>query len=246
MPWTDLPVHVAAQTYRDLVSREYYDHLYQPNDAGQFNLPKLKGMMRIKMRNQGILAFRFIDHFDSRSLEENTQIPLNNLIHYNVQELKTPKVLRARGIKVIAAGFPDLFPTSRKIPEQLVETWQAIWQQRALETRAERQLQATRIINRARAQAQHEMAFTLARILRSARSDEALAIRVFQALESTARNENTRQFLPRDTIALLQSFKQWFLPGGDDQRKSMGDLGYSDNAGFLTGPEPPEDDNSTT
>ena len=237
MPWTDLPVHVAAQTYRDLVSKEYYDHLYQPDNENSFNLPALKSLMRIKMRNQGVLAFRFNDHIEGRPLEKDDRMPLDDLIRYSPKELVTPKVLRARGIKVIAAGFPDLFPTSRKVPEQLIETWQAAWQKQAMETRAEYQLRAMRVINRARAQAQSSMAFTLARILRSSNSDEALAMRVFQALESIARDEDTRQFLPRDTVDLLRSFKQWFLPGGDDQQKSMGDLNYFGRKGFFSEPD---------
>jgi hypothetical protein len=84
------------------------------------------------------------------------------------------------------------------------------------------------------------MAHTLARIMRSSRSDEALALRVFQALEATAIDKDARQFLPRDTTYLLRSFKQWFLPGGDDQMKSMGDLDYP-----VDRPQLPGDDDQT-
>jgi hypothetical protein len=130
---------------------------------------------------------------------------------------------------VIAAGFPDLFPVSPKVPEQLLETWRAPWESKAVDIRGQHQLQAVRVINQARAQAQRDMAHTLVRILQSSRSEEALAMRVFQALEATAVDTDTRQFLPRDTMYLLRSFKQWFLPGGDDQQKSIGDLGYFEN-----------------
>ena len=113
-----------------------------------------------------------------------------------------------------------------KVPAQWLETWRAPWTSRAVDVRGQHHLQAVRVINQARAQAQRDMAHTLARILRSSRSDEALAMRVFQALEATAADRDARQFLPRDTTYLLRSFKQWFLPGGDDTLKSIGDLDF--------------------
>jgi hypothetical protein len=178
------------------------------------------------MVNQGILSFRFIDHVDGKALNMGSEWSNDELIYYEPRELKNPKVLRARGIKVIASGFPDMFPTSPKVPEQWLETWRAPWTSRAIDVRGQHHLQAVRVINQARAQAQRDMAHTLARIMRSSRSDEALAMRVFQALEATAADKDARQFLPRDTTYLLRSFKQWFLPGGDDMMKSIGDLDF--------------------
>jgi len=244
MPWTDLPVHAAAQTYRELVSREQYDYLYEPKDPKKFNLPVLKGNFSGNfsrtMRNKGILAFRFIDHMDGKPLVTGSEWANDELIFYEPRELKNPKVLRARGIKVIASGFPDMFPTSPKVPEQWLETWRAPLTSRAIDVRGQHQLQAMRVINQARAQAQRDMAHTLARIMRSSHSDEALAMRVFQALEATAVDKDARQFLPRDTTYLLRSFKQWFLPGGDDMMKSIGDLDFP-----MNGPTLPRNDDPT-
>ncbi|MBN1669344.1 MAG: hypothetical protein JW862_19795, partial [Anaerolineales bacterium] len=73
------------------------------------------------------------------------------------------------------------------------------------------------------AQAQREMAYTLARILESNRSHEALALRVFQALEHAAADPGTQHFLPRDTIMMLRSFKRWFLPEGDEADYESGE-----------------------
>jgi hypothetical protein len=233
MPWTDLPVHAAAQTFRDLVSREQYDYLYEPKDAHKFNMPKLKANFSRRMRNQGVLAFRFIDHIDGVPLNTGSEFVENELIRYESRELKGPKVLRVRGVKVIASGFPDLFPVSRKVPEQLLETWRAPWESKAMDVRGQHQLQAVRVINQARAQAQRDMAHTLARILQSSHSEEALAMRVFQALEATAVDADTRQFLPRDTAYLLHSFKQWFLPEADDRPKRFGDLDQPDDQPLL-------------
>ena len=93
------------------------------------------------------------------------------------------------------------------MPEQWLENWRAPWTSKATDVRGQYQLQAARVINQARAQAQRDMAHTLARILRSSRSDEALAMRVFQALESTTIDEDTRQFLPREYNASFAEFQ---------------------------------------
>ena len=102
-----------------------------------------------------------------------------------------------------------------------------------MDIRGQHQLQAVRVINQARAQAQRDMAHTLARILQSSHSEEALAMRVFQALEATAMDADPRQFLPRDTAYLLHSFKQWFLPEADDRPKRFGDLDQPDDQPLL-------------
>jgi hypothetical protein len=195
-----------------MVSKEQYDYLYEPRDPRKYNMPKLKGNFSRAMRNQGILAYRFIDNIDGKSIVTDSEWIKDDLIYYDQRELKNPKVLRARGIKVIASGFPDLVPVSPRVPEQWLENWRAPWTSKATDVRGEYQLKAARVINQERVKAQRGMAHTLAKILRSSQSDEAFALRVFQALESITVDSDTRQFLPRDTMYLLQSFKQWFLP----------------------------------
>ena len=239
MPWTELPVHVAVQIFRDIVSREQYDHLYMLGDPNRYNLPMLKNNLRVRMRNQGVLAFRFVDQVDGKTLEKGSEWDDDELVYYPEQELRTPKVLRARGVKVIAAGIPDLFPVSARVPARLLDLWSAPWESQATDIRSAYQLQAERIINQARAEAQREMAFTLARILQSSRSDEALAMRVFQALEAIADNTDTREFLPRDTTALLRSFRRWFLE--DESDEDLDRPLDQDSRGFMDDDTIPED-----
>ena len=43
-------------------------------------------------------------------------------------------------------------------------------------------------------------------------SEEALTLRIFQALEDVATDPYTRQLLPRDTINMLRSLRLWLLP----------------------------------
>ncbi len=87
MHWTNLPVHVAAQLFRDLVSKEQYNYLYQPNDPDKFNLPKLKGNLRRAVRNQGVLAFRFVDHVDGLPLKSDDELEPEKLVYYKSREL---------------------------------------------------------------------------------------------------------------------------------------------------------------
>ena len=73
------------------------------------------------------------------------------------------------------------------------------------------------IRNRARAQAQQDMTIALSQILENtANSQEAMAMRIFQALETAATDPSTRQLLPGETIDMLRSLRHWLLPGGDE------------------------------
>jgi hypothetical protein len=213
-----------------MVSREQYDYLYQIDDPAKFNLPKLKGNFSRKVRNQGVLAFRFVDHIDGEPLEANQELESEQLRYYEQRELKTPKILRARGIKVIASGFPDLFPVSSRVPSLQLDYWRAPWQKDAIDIRSQYQLRAARIINQARTQAQRDIAYSLVQILQSSGSDGALAIRVLQALEAAATDEDVRQFLPRDAMHLLRSYRQWFLSDGIDDVSNMPESSEESNA----------------
>ena len=73
------------------------------------------------------------------------------------------------------------------------------------------------IRNRARAQAQQDMTIALSQILENTtNSQEAMAMRIFQALETAATDPSTRKLLPGDTIDMLRSLRHWLLPGGDE------------------------------
>ena len=91
MPWTDLPVHAAAQTYREMVSKEQYDYLYEPKDPKKYNMPKLKGNFSRAMRNQGVLAFRFIDHIDGKPLITGSEWIKDELIYYDQTGTQKPQ-----------------------------------------------------------------------------------------------------------------------------------------------------------
>jgi hypothetical protein len=76
---------------------------------------------------------------------------------------------------------------------------------------------AMRIRNKARAQAQLEMATLLRKAFKMAsQSKEALAAHLFQTLEDAATDPATRLLLPGDTIAMLRTLRAWLLPGEEN------------------------------
>jgi hypothetical protein len=140
------------------------------------------------------------------------EVGLNDFRISSVQSLKTPKILRQRGIKVIHAGFSELKPDKR-ILDQRLDNWRAQWQRKADLNRAGFEREVAQIIAHARAEKQREMILQLNKILRNSTfSEEALTLRVLQALEDIAADPDARRFLPRDTINMLRSLRLWLLP----------------------------------
>ena len=72
------------------------------------------------------------------------------------------------------------------------------------------------------------MIYSLAQIFRSsAHSEEALALRIYQALEAVATDPKARRFLPSDTITMLWNLRQWLDPHeqtGPDALSAAGPL----------------------
>ncbi len=220
--WDELPTQVAVDIFREMLVEQHYDLLYplpvRGNASAQSTRPEddplqnLRNNFRIRVRNQGVLAFQLAEwHIDQPPVAGQVWDE-NQLVLHPPRTLKTPKLLRTRGIKVILANFTDLEPVDQEVRRQLVETWRAGWQTDALKTWSEHELQAIRIRNSARAQAQRDMVFTLSQIIHADFPPEVLALRVFQALEAIATDPSTQRLLPADTINLLRSFRDWFSP----------------------------------
>ena len=213
--WAELPVFVAVDVFRKLLAQEVYDNLYNlaNRNSGEYNLAQLKNNFRVRMRHLGILAFQYVEKKDRVSLREGDLWDENLFRVFPVRELQTPTVLRRRGIKVIAAGFSELKPKDREVRSNyLFDYWRASWQRKAALIQSDLELQAMRIRNDARIQAQRDVAFTLSKILETTQySEEAVALRLFQALESVANDSITRDLLPRDVISLMQNVKSILL-----------------------------------
>lgn len=216
--WTEIPAHIAVNIFREILSLEYYDNLFNPMDPQSYPIAALRTKLRNRMVNQGILAFRYIEPKDGSLLKVDQTWRESQIEKYPVQELKSRKVLRSRGIKVITSSFTELNPSSDDVlGRYMFEYWRAPRQREASITKAEYELEAMRLKTQARSLAQSEMALALLNILQDRENtDEALTMRLFQALDTVAANPVTRTLLPRDTIYLMSTLRAMFFPESDD------------------------------
>jgi hypothetical protein len=210
--WTELPAHVAAGIFRNLINQEYYDNLYKPSDPQAFPILELKQKFFIALRNQGVLAYQYCENLDGSPIEENQIWEEGSVKVSPKRELRTPKLLRARGIKIIAAGFGELKPIHEDVSQYLTRYWRSEWQRQVMIKQSEFNLEATRIKNMARIEAQSNVVKSLSMILNdSTYSREALAYRTLQALENAATDPKTRSLLPKETIRMLETIHNLLL-----------------------------------
>ncbi|MBE0683778.1 MAG: hypothetical protein IH589_17875 [Anaerolineales bacterium] len=218
--WTDLPVYAATEVFRDLLAHENYDDLYLPDDPKKFPLSDFKGKFGRIVRNMGVLGFQIVMRKDGAPLKDGQVVREDELIFSTSRHFEGSAVLRDRGIKILSAGFSDLIPTDKVVREQLLENWRAHWQQETQKTLADHELRTMRIHNHERARTQQDMVYSLSRILRDGHyTEEALAMRLYQALEAAATNPATQRLLPSDTVQMLSNLRQWLLPDNKHAEK---------------------------
>ncbi len=219
LDWQELTPNVTAEVFRTVLGGEFFNDLYRPEDPEVYRLKDLKARVARQVRNMGVLAYQYVGCRDEQPLFTGQTIPKDELVEYPVQEFRTPKVLRSRGIKVISASFTEPKPVDKELLRQkLYQYWASKWEANTEITKAGHDLQAMRIRSEARVRAQQSMIKSLSDILNQEQlSREALAIRLYQSLEAASTEPTTRKLLPEDTVAMLRSFKHWLLPGQGDQ-----------------------------
>ncbi len=215
IPWIDLPIHVAVDFFREIISHYNYDEVYRTDENGRVRIREVRSKLASAMRNSGLLAVRPVFHRGGNPLEAGTRYLANDLLTVPAADafvLRTPQLLRDRGIRIIASSFGDLVVDER-IYKQRLDNWKAAWDQETEIVEAGLEWESVRALTRARIQAQQEFVQRLAQIYQSnANSREILALRVLQALEGAAADPKTRQLLPEDTFSMLRSIHDWLLP----------------------------------
>lgn len=215
IPWIDLPVHVAVDLFREIISQYNYDEIYAMNAKGDVRVNEVRGKLATAMRNSGLLSYRPVFDRTGTCLEEGRIYAASALLSVSPADsflLQTPRVLRDRGIRIIASGFGDLL-VDEKIYRQRMDNWRAGWDQETEIVEAGLEWKSVRIRTQARIQAQQEFVQRLSEIYQSnGNSKEILALRVLQALEMAAADPKTRQLLPEDTFSMLRSVHDWLLP----------------------------------
>ena len=214
IPWSDLPVQIATEIFIRMLSYQSYDYLYDFDDAKNFPLEdEFKEEFARKVKHKGLLKYQFIRRKDGQPFSNNIGQHWNKkLIEISpVQDFKTVKALRARGITIVSAGFDDLQPTNPGIRKKILEKWKARWEREIQLIKAKHELEAMRVHNKTRAQMQREMTYLLSNIFQSdPHSEEALALRVFQALEMAATNPGV-DIPSKEILAMLQTLHTWLL-----------------------------------
>ena len=219
--WTDLPVRVAASVLLDELSRVSYDQLYSLDhlEPNCYLYDQFKPEFMRKVINLGVLSYQFVQRKDGRNPVVDSLFKPEEYVFWDVMELHNSKPLRDRGVKVIEVGLSDFKPIDNTIPEQRFDNWRSQWQKKTEITNAEYDREIIRETNHTRAQAQREIIYNLSQIFKlPGYTQEAMAIRIFQALESAAANPATSRLLPRDTVDMLKNFQHILFPQDRDGR----------------------------
>ncbi len=205
IPWTELPVRVAAGFYRDLMPKINYDELYDIRGNGKFPLPAHKRMLRLFMRNNGVLAYRVVYHCSGKPLLIGSDYRKEDLRVTPVRQLTNPKLLRDRGIRIVFGSFGDPSPVSNLVYQQRLDSWRANWEKELNLTQADRDYQTMRTRTKALIDTQQNLRFSLKQLFHITDfSEEALALRLIQALENASADPKTRQLIPAHTIDLMR------------------------------------------
>lgn len=225
MHWHEAPLDRAVEMFRQELLTIPYDDLYpnlaigrredvemrgQPVDV----LKKMKDTFQRKMKLKGEILFQYIQNQERAPFRIGEVYPAKDLVKYSPIRLTYQNFnsLRSVGVVITSAGFSNLQPSNPDIKKRLVANWKARWEKEVEFINAEHELESVRIQNRNRAQIQQEMTHLLASIFQSSHTDEALALRVFQALESAAVNPGSENDItPREIIDMLDSLHRWLL-----------------------------------
>jgi len=212
--WSELPGRVAAEVFRNMLSHQAFTELYSAQDEGRYPLQNFKQAFSRAVRNLGVLSYQFVGLQGDKglALAEQDEWDPRQLIFLPAQELKHPKVLRERGIKVIHAGFWELDPVEPAVRQQMLQRWQERLEKTPQQISQENELHYLRLRNNARRQARREMSHALTMILAASERDAGpQAARIFQLLETAAQDNAVRRLLPADTQQKLQSLRGWFM-----------------------------------
>jgi len=211
--WTELPTQVASEIFRSRLQRVAYDDLYLPENADDFPLMEFKRQFSQEMENQGVLSYRFVERKDGNPIEIGQRWDEQEIMISSAQKFRHSKMLRDRGIKILSAGFTELRPNAT-VRQQILDFWKARWDKELEITKAKNELEAMRITNRARVEAQEKMTLTLTELFNddNPHKKEALAFHLLQELETAATDPATRKLLPRETLNILWELRQWLLP----------------------------------
>jgi hypothetical protein len=215
MPWTELPIHVAVEHLRNLIADEDYDRLYQLNNPAQFPLyERVLPEFRRYLRNQGVLSYQFVLLNGKKPFKVGDTWVKRDIAFYEPQDLKNSKVLRNRGIRVLASNFSEFSPKHAGVREQMVDQWRVHWEGEAKETATQAEMEALNTVAQARRTATREIISNLEMAYTgSAVPKDALVLHLMQTIEQALKDPKTQALLPKDGLAMLIELRNILHPG---------------------------------
>ncbi|MEW5817526.1 MAG: hypothetical protein AB1798_19275, partial [Spirochaetota bacterium] len=231
IPWYDAPLEIAVDIFRKELLSIPYDDLYPALDVQRIAtarsngkkdaaeprgaaIKELKEAFARKVKIKGIVLFQWLERRDRLNFRHGEVVRTDLVSRHPVISLSRHRFnsLRSVGVVVKSASIGDLQPVNPDIKKELLKRWMAKWQKEVDYINAEYDLEAVRIRNRARARIQQEMTYLLSSIFQGSHTDEALALRVFQALESAATNPAANSDIsPKEIVTMLDSLHKWLL-----------------------------------
>lgn len=123
LDWSDLPLQICIDLFREFIASIPYQAIYSPHHPVTHSLSELKSQFSKRMRNQGVLAFQFVQRKDNHPIHVGDEWEVAELIFYPVQQLHSTKFLRSKGIKILNATFGELRPADETIERGLFDQW---------------------------------------------------------------------------------------------------------------------------
>lgn len=123
LDWSDLPLQITIDLFREFIASIPYHSIYSPQGLFNRSLTELKSQFSKRVRNQGVLAYQFVQRKDNLPICVGDEWEPSELIFYPIQSLNSAKFLRSKGIKVLNATFGELKPADEALEKILFDQW---------------------------------------------------------------------------------------------------------------------------
>ncbi len=241
IPWHQAPLEAAAAIFRRMISDVQYDKFFNmdlfaltrrqadsenPEKAEnpeknektqeQLYLSDLKDEFALRVKARGLANFQFIENLNGKPFSVKETVSLDALRQPPTVTLTGEKFnyFRHMGIVVKTASFGDVLAVDADVQERMLDSWKAKMEREIAIFDAEYELKAIRVRNKNRALAQEDMTHLFPDIFRSVPYfDEALAMRVLQALETSVTD---KEMPAADLHEILKNIHDWLLADQKD------------------------------